>query len=105
MINLGSRMDEVIFTEFEGMGNSEIILHCTKLAENCSYLAINIVASGTCKEEQLVECGKYVKMWVLQWILSCPNGPCGRDHGAPAIVEKLWMSKSIDDFFLSMNQY
>ncbi|MGI4953238.1 MAG: transcription termination factor Rho, partial [Janthinobacterium lividum] len=72
LIDTGSRMDEVIFEEFKGTGNSEIILD-RKLSDKRTFPAIDITKSGTRKEELLVERGTLSKMWVLRRIL----GPMG----------------------------
>ena len=81
LIDTGSRMDEVIFEEFKGTGNSEIILD-RKLSDKRTFPAIDITKSGTRKEEMLVERGTLSKMWVLRRILN-PMGTTGRD-GLPA---------------------
>ena len=99
LIDTGSMMDKVIFEEFKGTGNSEIVLD-RKLADKRTYPAIDIGASGTRKEEQLVERGELAKMWVLRRILM-PMGPV---DAMEFLIDKLRTSKSNDDFFLSMNQ-
>ena len=99
LIDTGSMMDKVIFEEFKGTGNSEIVLD-RKLADKRSYPAIDIGASGTRKEEQLVEKGELAKMWVLRRILM-PMGPV---DAMEFLLDKLRTSKSNEDFFLSMNQ-
>jgi len=99
LIDTGSMMDKVIFEEFKGTGNSEIVLD-RKLADKRSYPAIDIGGSGTRKEEQLVERGELAKMWVLRRILM-PMGPV---DAMEFLLDKLRTSKSNDDFFLSMNQ-
>ncbi|MAW53185.1 MAG: transcription termination factor Rho [Geminicoccus sp.] len=99
LIDTGSMMDKVIFEEFKGTGNSEIVLD-RKLAEKRTYPAIDIGGSGTRKEEQLVERGELAKMWVLRRILM-PMGPV---DAMEFLIDKLRTSKSNDDFFLSMNQ-
>ena len=68
LIETGSRMDEVIFEEFKGTGNSEVILD-RKLADKTSFPAIDITRSGTRKEELLVEKATLTKMWVLRRVL------------------------------------
>ena len=99
LIDTGSMMDKVIFEEFKGTGNSEIVLD-RKLAEKRTYPAIDIGGSGTRKEEQLVERGELAKMWVLRRILM-PMGPV---DATEFLIDKLRTSRSNDDFFLSMNQ-
>ena len=99
LIDTGSMMDKVIFEEFKGTGNSEIVLD-RKLAEKRTYPAIDIGGSGTRKEEQLVERGELAKMWVLRRILM-PMGPV---DAMEFLIDKLRTSRSNDDFFLSMNQ-
>ena len=99
LIDTGSMMDKVIFEEFKGTGNSEIVLD-RKLADKRTYPAIDIGASGTRKEEQLVERGELAKMWVLRRILM-PMGPV---DAMEFLIDKLRTSKSNDDFFMSMNQ-
>ena len=81
LIDTGSRMDEVIFEEFKGTGNSEIILD-RKLSDKRTFPAIDITKSGTRKEELLVDKGTLSKMWVLRRILN-PMGTDRRD-GVPA---------------------
>ena len=99
LIETGSRMDEVIFEEFKGTGNSEIVLD-RKLSDKRVYPAIDIQKSGTRKEELLVDKGKLSKMWVLRRILM----PMGTTDAVEFLVEKLRHTKSNDDFFQSMNQ-
>ena len=99
LIDTGSMMDKVIFEEFKGTGNSEIVLD-RKLADKRTYPAIDIGGSGTRKEEQLVERGELAKMWVLRRILM-PMGPV---DAMEFLIDKLRTSKSNDDFFMSMNQ-
>ncbi|MEZ5648724.1 MAG: transcription termination factor Rho [Alphaproteobacteria bacterium] len=99
LIDTGSRMDEVIFEEFKGTGNSEIILD-RKLADKRTFPAIDLSKSGTRKEELLVEKATLSKMWVLRRILM----PMGVIDGMEFLVEKLKQSKSNQDFFDSMNQ-
>ena len=75
LIDTGSRMDEVIFEEFKGTGNSEIILD-RKVADKRIYPAIDITKSGTRKEEILLDKDELQKMYVLRRILE-PNGNNG----------------------------
>ncbi len=99
LIDTGSRMDEVIFEEFKGTGNSEIILD-RKLADKRTFPAIDITKSGTRKEELLVDKGTLSKMWVLRRILQ----PMGVVDGMEFLLDKLKSSKNNDDFFDNMNQ-
>ena len=98
LIDTGSRMDEVIFEEFKGTGNSEIILD-RKLSDKRTFPAIDITRSGTRKEELLVERGTLQKMWVLRRVLM----PMGVTDAMEFLIDKLRMSKNNNDFFDSMN--
>ena len=98
LIDTGSRMDEVIFEEFKGTGNSEIILD-RKLADKRTFPSIDITKSGTRKEELLVDKGRLSKMWVLRRILM----PMGPTDGMEFLLDKLKSTKNNDDFFDSMN--
>jgi len=98
LIDTGSRMDEVIFEEFKGTGNSEIILD-RKLADKRTFPAIDITRSGTRKEELLVAKEDLTKMWVLRRILA----PMGVTDGMEFLLGKLKGSKNNADFFDSMN--
>ncbi len=98
LIDTGSRMDEVIFEEFKGTGNSEIILD-RKLSDKRVWPSIDITKSGTRKEELLVDQGTLSKMWVLRRILM----PMGVVDAMEFLNGKLKDSKSNDDFFDSMN--
>jgi transcription termination factor Rho len=99
LIDTGSRMDEVIFEEFKGTGNSEIILD-RKLSDKRTFPSIDITKSGTRKEELLVDKGTLSKMWVLRRILM----PMGVVDAMEFLIEKLKHSKTNADFFSSMNQ-
>ncbi len=99
LIDTGSRMDEVIFEEFKGTGNSEIILD-RKLSDKRTFPAIDITKSGTRKEELLVDKGTLSKMWVLRRILM----PMGVVDAMEFLLEKLKHTKNNNDFFDSMNQ-
>jgi transcription termination factor Rho len=98
LIDTGSRMDEVIFEEFKGTGNSEIILD-RKVADKRTFPAIDITKSGTRKEELLVEKAVLSKMWVLRRVLM----PMGTSDGLEFLIDKLKQSKSNADFFDAMN--
>ena len=99
LIDTGSRMDEVIFEEFKGTGNSEIILD-RKLSDKRTFPAIDITKSGTRKEELLVDKATLSKMWVLRRILM----PMGVTDAMEFLLDKLKHSKTNSDFFHSMNQ-
>ena len=99
LIETGSRMDEVIFEEFKGTGNAEIVLD-RKLADKRTFPAIDIAKSGTRKEELLVDKAVLSKMWVLRKILS----PMGTTDAMEFLLEKLKSSKNNEDFFSAMNQ-
>jgi transcription termination factor Rho len=98
LIDTGSRMDEVIFEEFKGTGNSELILD-RKLADKRIFPAIDITKSGTRKEELLYDKGMMTKVWVLRKILN----PMGVMDGMEFLVDKLKDTKTNDDFFDKMN--
>ena len=98
LIDTGSRMDEVIFEEFKGTGNSEIVLD-RKVADKRTFPSIDITKSGTRKEELLVDRGVLSKMWVLRRVLT-PMGPV---DGLEFLINKLKESKSNTEFFDAMN--
>jgi transcription termination factor Rho len=98
LIDTGSRMDEVIFEEFKGTGNSEIILD-RKVADKRVFPAIDITRSGTRKEELLVDRGTLSKMYVLRRILN----PMGTVDGIEFLLDKLKHTKTNQEFFESMN--
>jgi transcription termination factor Rho len=98
LIDTGSRMDEVIFEEFKGTGNSEIVLD-RKVADKRTFPALDITKSGTRKEELLVDRGVLSKMWVLRRVLM----PMGTSDGLEFLINKLKESKSNAEFFDAMN--
>ncbi len=98
LVDTGSRMDEVIFEEFKGTGNSEIILD-RKLTDKRTFPTIDITRSGTRKEELLVDQGTLSKMWVLRRILM----PMGVVDSMEFLLDKLRSSKNNSEFFESMN--
>ena len=98
LIDTGSRMDEVIFEEFKGTGNSEIVLD-RKVADKRVFPALDVGKSGTRKEELLVEKGKLAKMWVLRRILM----QMGTIDAMEFLLDKMKDSKTNEDFFSSMN--
>ncbi len=99
LIDTGSRMDEVIFEEFKGTGNSEIVLD-RKLADRRTYPAMDISKSGTRKEELLVDKGTLSKMWVLRKVLS----PLNTVDCMEFLLDKLKATDSNEEFLASMNQ-
>jgi len=98
LIDTGSRMDEVIFEEFKGTGNSEIVLD-RKIADKRVFPAIDIQKSGTRKEELLVDRGTLSRMWVLRRILN----PMGTVDAVEFLLDKMKYAKSNDDFWGTMN--
>ena len=98
LIDTGSRMDEVIFEEFKGTGNSEIILD-RKLTDKRLFPTIDITRSGTRKEELLVDKDTLAKMWVLRRVLM----QMGMTDGMEFLLDKLRLSKDNQDFFNTMN--
>jgi transcription termination factor Rho len=98
LIDTGSRMDEVIFEEFKGTGNSEIILD-RKVADKRIYPAIDILKSGTRKEELITPKEHFQKVNILHRILS----PMGPQDAIEFLLDKLKQSKNNEDFFQTMN--
>src|SRR6201991_4088703 len=98
LIDTGSKMDEVIFEEFKGTGNSEIVLD-RKVADKRIFPALDVGKSGTRKEELLVDKAKLSKMWVLRRIIY----PMGTMDAMDFLLDKLKYSKSNQDFFDAMN--
>jgi transcription termination factor Rho len=99
LIDTGSRMDEVIFEEFKGTGNCEIVLD-RKIADKRIFPAIDIQKSGTRKEDLLVDPATLQKMWILRRILN----PMGTIDAVEFLIGKMKQTKNNDDFFQSMNQ-
>ena len=99
LIDTGSRMDEVIFEEFKGTGNSEIVLD-RKVSDKRIFPALDVGKSGTRKEELLVEKDKLSKMWVLRRILM----QMGTVDAMEFLLDKMKDSKTNEDFFDTMNQ-
>jgi transcription termination factor Rho len=99
LIDTGSRMDEVIFEEFKGTGNSEIVME-RKIADKRVFPAIDIQKSGTRKEELLVDKETLQKMWVLRRILN----PMGTVDAVEFLLDKMRQTKNNDEFFSAMNQ-
>ncbi|MGC4024873.1 MULTISPECIES: transcription termination factor Rho [Mesorhizobium] len=98
LIDTGSRMDEVIFEEFKGTGNSEIVLD-RKVADKRIYPAMDILKSGTRKEDLLVPKQDLQKIFVLRRILA----PMGTTDAIEFLIDKLKQTKTNADFFDSMN--
>ncbi|RNF34677.1 transcription termination factor Rho [Paracoccus methylarcula] len=98
LIDTGSRMDEVIFEEFKGTGNSEIVLD-RKVADKRVFPAMDILKSGTRKEELLVEARDLQKTYLLRRILN----PMGTTDAVEFLISKLKQTKTNSEFFDSMN--
>ena len=98
LIDTGSRMDEVIFEEFKGTGNSEIVLD-RKVADKRIFPAIDVLKSGTRKEELITPKDQLQKTYVLRRILN----PMGAQDAIEFLLDKLRNAKNNDDFFQSMN--
>ncbi|CAL7963700.1 transcription termination factor Rho [Alphaproteobacteria bacterium] len=100
LIETGSRMDEVIFEEFKGTGNSEIILD-RKIADRRIFPAIDISKSGTRKEDLLVDKTTLSKIWILRKIIN----PMGPTESIEFLIDKLKPSKFNHEFFQQMDTY
>jgi transcription termination factor Rho len=99
LIDTGSRMDDVIFEEFKGTGNMEIILD-RKLVDKRIFPAIDINRSGTRKEELLVEANDLTKIWILRKVLN----PLSIDEAMDLLLDKLHKSDSNAEFLASLNK-
>ncbi|MEJ2245768.1 MAG: transcription termination factor Rho [Acidobacteriota bacterium] len=99
LIDTGSRMDDVIFEEFKGTGNMEIILD-RKLVDKRVFPAIDINRSGTRKEELLVESADLNKIWILRKVLS----PLSIDEAMDLLLDKLRKSENNAEFLTSLNK-
>ena len=99
LIDTGSRMDEVIFEEFKGTGNSEIVLD-RKVSDKRIFPSLDVGKSGTRKEELLVPKDQLSKMWVLRRILM----QMGTVDAMEFLLDKMKDSKTNEDFFATMNQ-
>ena len=97
LIDTGSRMDEVIFEEFKGTGNSEIVLD-RKVADKRTFPAIDIMKSGTRKEELITDKAQLQKIYVLRRILN----PMGTSDAIDFLLDKLKQTKTNDEFFEAM---
>jgi transcription termination factor Rho len=98
LIDTGSRMDEVIFEEFKGTGNSEIVLD-RKISDKRVFPAIDITKSGTRKEELLVDRATLSKIWMLRRIVN-PMNPI---EAMEFLLQKIDHTKTNEEFFKSMN--
>ncbi|MBF0099517.1 MAG: transcription termination factor Rho [Desulfobacterales bacterium] len=98
LIDTGSRMDEVIFEEFKGTGNMELVLD-RKLAERRTFPAIDIKKSGTRKEELLIEQDKLNRIWILRKLLTSLNTTDSMEF----LLEKITGTRNNNDFLDSMN--
>ena len=98
LIETGSRMDEVIFEEFKGTGNSEIVLD-RKLSDKRVFPAIDILKSGTRHEEALYDEGEMQKIWILRKIIA----PMGAIDAMEFLLDKTKSTKNNNEFFTSMN--
>ena len=99
LIDTGSKMDEVIFEEFKGTGNSEIVLD-RKVSDKRIFPSLDVGKSGTRKEELLVDQATLTKMWVLRRILM----QMGTVDAMQFLLDKMKDAKTNEDFFASMNQ-
>ena len=97
LIDTGSRMDEVIFEEFKGTGNSEVVLD-RKVADKRTFPAIDIMKSGTRKEELITDPAQLQKIYLLRRILS----PMGTTDAIEFLIDKLRQTKTNDEFFEAM---
>jgi len=98
-VDTGSRMDDVIFEEFKGTGNMEVHLD-RRLADKRIFPAIEIAASGTRKEELLVDRERLNKMWILRKVLS----PLGSVEAMEFLMDKIGSTKTNKEFLDSMNR-
>ena len=98
LIETGSKMDDVIFEEFKGTGNSEVILD-RKLSNKRIFPAIDVTKSGTRKEDLLIEPDTLSKIWVLRRIMD----PMGTNDGMEFLLSKFRETKNNEEFFQSMN--
>ena len=97
LIDTGSRMDEVIFEEFKGTGNCEVVLD-RKIADKRTFPAIDIMKSGTRKEELITPQDQLSKIYILRRIL----GPMGANDAVDFLLDKLKQTKTNDEFFEAM---
>ena len=104
LVETGSKMDEVIFEEFKGTGNAEIVLD-RKLADKRLFPAVDVLKSGIRKEEEMVPKEDLQKMWILRRILIQMSGTNAMNtaDALEFLIDKLKNSKDNQDFFLKMN--
>lgn len=100
LVETGSKMDEVIFEEFKGTGNAEIVLD-RKLSDKRLFPAIDVTKSGTRKEELLVGKATLAKMWILRRLLAQMNSTEAMEF----LLDKLRVTKNNADFFETMNSF
>ena len=98
LVETGSRMDEVIFEEFKGTGNAEIVLE-RKLSDKRLFPALDVIKSGTRKEEMLVEKQTLMKMWVLRRLLA----QMSVTEAMEFLLDKMRGTKNNAEFFEAMN--
>ena len=98
LVDTGSKMDEVIFEEFKGTGNSEIVLD-RKLSDKRIYPAIDITKSGTRREDLLIDKATLSKTWMIRKIIGSMNSVEAMEF----LLEKIQNTQSNKDFFTSMN--
>jgi transcription termination factor Rho len=98
LIDTGSRMDEVIFEEFKGTGNSEIVLD-RRVADKRVFPSLDINKSGTRREELLVDKMTLQRMWVLRRILN----PMGTTDSVEFLMDKMRLAKTNEEFWGTMN--
>ena len=99
LVDTGSRMDEVIFEEFKGTGNAELVLD-RKLSDKRIFPAVDVLKSGTRKDDLLLEKATLQKAWVLRRLLS----QMGTLEAMEFLSERLQQSKNNHDFFNTMNR-
>ncbi len=99
LIDTGSRMDEVIFEEFKGTGNMEIVLD-RKMANRRIYPTVDLQKSGTRKEDLLLPADEMNRIWILRKILSSMNPADAMEF----LLDRMRQTQSNDEFFASMNQ-
>jgi transcription termination factor Rho len=99
LVDTGSKMDDVIFEEFKGTGNSEIHLD-RRIAEKRVFPAVNINRSGTRKEELITDQGELAKMWILRKLLH----PMDELSAIEFLLDKMKDTKSNEEFFQAMKR-
>jgi len=99
LVDTGSKMDDVIFEEFKGTGNSEIHLD-RRISEKRVFPAVNINRSGTRKEELITDQGELAKMWILRKLLH----PMDELSAIEFLLDKMKDTKSNEEFFQAMKR-